>query len=866
MTAIASLSRFFAHLFLVAALFATAPAASGQETLTAPAVEDNSRNAIIAAVEKLQEEVKAILAQAANTLTELEKKVQEAAEADNTLAELKLKVESVNSDILSAMADLEKRYNLVSKRLEELGAAAPEGQEEDPGVAADRKRLQGEKAQMNTILADADVVKGEAGRIATEISDRRRQLFAEMLFRQTPITPDVVTNAWTAAQTETSELLMKSKSALEFMWNFKRGALAIAIVLSLLAALVFVMPVQMLFGPYVRRGSEIPNPTYLKRLSLAFLSTLVPAAAVTAFIFTSMVIIVYQSVVRIDLIQIVVSFLWMLAGVYFVYKLARAIFAPTKPQWRLVTVSDRGARLLVWYAVVLALINGMSYVFGATNQALDAPVVLTVAKGFVSTILIGFVLILLSFVRPMQAKELGEGDGSWPAVIRVGLVLTGLGLIVTALAGYIGLAQFVATQIIVTGAIAVTMYIGFLSGHALSSKDAFAETALGKFLARRYGLSAVRLDQIGLVSGLLTYLAVIFFGLPLILLEWGFRFSDIWSIFVQMFTEIRIGSISISLVGIFAGILMFLVGLVATRWLQRWLDGNVLARSEVDSGVRNSVNTAFGYLGVALAGVLGISAAGIDLSNLALVAGALSLGIGFGMQTIVSNFVSGLILLAERPFKVGDWVVTGTVEGFVRRISVRATEIETFQNQSIIVPNAQLINASVGNWTHRNKLGRVEIPIGVSYDSDPRHVMDILLEIANAHPRVMTAPEPSVAFLRFGDSSLDFELRFYIADILAGLGIRNDIRIAIFERFKAEGISIPFLQRDLNVHFTDGAPALRQALEEQGISLAHGKMKEQRDQRRKAMETSVRDMDALDDDQHSHAREPDEADDDDNRG
>ena len=188
------------------------------------------------------------------------------------------------------------------------------------------------------------------------------------------------------------------------------------------------------------------------------------------------------------------------------------------------------------------------------------------------------------------------------------------------------------------------------------------------------------------------------------------------------------------------GIVVFIIGYFLTRWFQGWLDGSVMARGKVDTGVRNSIRLAVGYAGVALAALVGISAAGIDLSSFALVAGALSLGIGFGLQNVVSNFVSGLILLAERPFKVGDWIVAGDVTGTVKKISVRATEIETFQRQSVILPNSNLINSAVGNWTHRNKLGRVDIKVGVAYGSDVKRVHAMLLEIARSHPLVLKNP------------------------------------------------------------------------------------------------------------------------------
>jgi small-conductance mechanosensitive channel len=156
----------------------------------------------------------------------------------------------------------------------------------------------------------------------------------------------------------------------------------------------------------------------------------------------------------------------------------------------------------------------------------------------------------------------------------------------------------------------------------------------------------------------------------------------------------------------------------------------------------------------------------------------------------VSNFVSGLILLAERPFKAGDWVVAGDVSGTVKKISVRATEIETFQRQTVIMPNSTLINGAVGNWTHRNKLGRVEIPISVAYGTDARKVHAILLELATSHPLVLKNPEPFVAFTAFAQTAMNFEIRVFLSDVGNGAIVQNDLRFGILDAFEREGIGI----------------------------------------------------------------------------
>ena len=193
---------------------------------------------------------------------------------------------------------------------------------------------------------------------------------------------------------------------------------------------------------------------------------------------------------------------------------------------------------------------------------------------------------------------------------------------------------------------------------------------------------------------------------------------------------------------ILLGILLFTALLFLTRVIQRRLRENVLVAPRMDAGIAHSIDTAVGYLGTALAAIIAISYAGFDITSLAIVAGALSVGIGFGLQSIVNNFVSGLILLIERPIKVGDWVVVGNEQGNVKRISVRSTEIETFDRASLIVPNSELITGRVLNWTHRNALGRVVLKFNAGPDADPRRVLAILDGVRQAATRTCCATRP----------------------------------------------------------------------------------------------------------------------------
>ena len=232
------------------------------------------------------------------------------------------------------------------------------------------------------------------------------------------------------------------------------------------------------------------------------------------------------------------------------------------------------------------------------------------------------------------------------------------------------------------------------------------------------------------------------------------------------------------------------------------MESQWLKMTTMGQGARDAVVTITGYIMFLLALLAGMSAAGFDFGNIAIIAGALSVGIGFGLQNIVNNFVSGLILLFERPVRKGDWIVVNGTEGVVKDIQIRSTRIETFDRADVIVPNSELISNQVTNWVLSSSSGRAIVPVGVAYGTDTEKVRDVLLKVAEENDDVAKTnylPEPRVLFREFGDSSLNFELRVFLLNVDSRLSVISDLNFAIDKAFREAGIEIPFPQRDLHV-------------------------------------------------------------------
>jgi potassium-dependent mechanosensitive channel len=304
---------------------------------------------------------------------------------------------------------------------------------------------------------------------------------------------------------------------------------------------------------------------------------------------------------------------------------------------------------------------------------------------------------------------------------------------------------------------------------------------------RREGLEPI----VVLLQGL-TRLTAVVAALVVAIGPFGLPSQDLFATLRTAYFGVSVGGLTLSISSLVAAIVAFLLVLVATRAAQTWLSERYLPRTRLDAGVRNSIRTIFGYIGVVVALLVGGSRLGVDAQRLAWIAGGLSVGIGFGLQGIANNFVSGLILLWERGIRVGDWVVVGQEQGFVRRINARATEIETFERATLIVPNLTLVTGTVKNWMHHDRVARIVVAIHAAFESDPEAVRQLLIDAAKAQDAVLAIPAPLALFVEFGDWSMRFQLIVFVEEALMAERVRSELNFDIMQRMRAAGLRIPY--------------------------------------------------------------------------
>ncbi len=383
-------------------------------------------------------------------------------------------------------------------------------------------------------------------------------------------------------------------------------------------------------------------------------------------------------------------------------------------------------------------------------------------------------------------------------ILRGGIAVYGL-IIVANVSGYSGLAAYLFEASLSTVLILLLGWILVESGRG------GLDRVFKSSLANRLPLLQKNSAAIILFSSRIINCFVVAFVIIYLLVSWGVYDNGSEAFNAVMSFGFTIGSWQFAVSLIITVVLCLYGSLLISRAVQNILVEEVFPRLGVERGVQISMGHLIHYAILLVGFLLALAAMGVNFTNITIIGGALGVGIGFGLQNIVSNFVSGLILLFERPVRIGDYIENQGMWGEIKKIGLRATTVETFNRADIVIPNSDLVTNQVTNWTRTNRLVRITIPVGVAYGSDVPLVMKILLQCAQENPSVMSSPKPQVLFSKFGDSSLDFELRIFLSDIDFRFIVTSEILQEIDREFRLNGIEIPFPQQDLHLRSVDNS-------------------------------------------------------------
>lgn len=777
----ATLNRFYTGLLALLLLCITLPA--GAET---PAVVQVSSSG------SAPPEVDASSLDDLNEqLDQIRQKVTVSANDDllSSLRQSALQVQKQADDLIVRQAvDIEH----LSDQLNILGPVQPD---EAQSLASQRKIL---VTQKNALVSDerqSNTLSQSAKDLATQIFTLRRSLFDSQISTRTasPLSPAF----WSTLIRPTDDdfgrmngLLVDIRSALKSALSADKRTLFISVVFGAFVIWVVVRRLleRLLIWVIIR---WLPKGR-LRRSALALavgVSTILTISAATSLLrwgVVSNVVLSNDVVSLLDQLQMLFTFCAFILG------LGRALLMLPHPSWRLPQIPDEIATVMGRFPAILALALMIIGTQERINSVIASSLAMTVAVNGLTALAVSLVFFfaLVRYRRTRRRFELERVGGFAGLIPFVVAVWVGLSLL-ALLSGYLTLAYFLAVKLLWMSVVASTAYLliacfGDICETLLSPKQP-GGMALGSAL----GLSPRHQAQASTVLAGIGRTLLLLAAVLLAFLPSGSSPGELLESFARLeVTNKSLGNLNIVPGDILLALCCLVVGILAVRVLKEWFAERLLPETNMDAGMQASLVTLIGYIGLVLVVAVVMATLHISLTNLTWVVSALSVGIGFGLQAIVQNFISGLILLTERPVKVGDWVSLAGVEGDIRRINVRATEIQMSDRSTVIVPNSQFITQNVRNVTMANALGVVGITLTLPLETDVLQIRELLLQAFAEHEAVLDAPAPSVTFKDLTNNGLIISASGYVNSPRSVSGARSDLLFTVLGRLREQGIAL----------------------------------------------------------------------------
>lgn len=750
----------------------------------------------------------AALAQASTDATEQLRKIEADVRAigkqartdlnDTDRALVRARLSTTRQEAAAIAEQVNGQLATVDARIAELGPK-PAGTEA-PEVVRQRARLASERLVLDASFKRARLLDVEADQLATEMEREQAQAFgAKMTSR---VASPFVPAFWGAVVDSFDADVGRIH---KFFTDGQRQARAAGQKSGILFMIVGVGFAGLLIWP-ARRGALVLGQRYLisdapghrlRRSAYAlwvlFVGTLMPLLAALALVGGAAA----SQLVAPNWWGLLIAFILATAMGGYCVAVFGALLMRRQPSWRLAPISDAVAqrlRPLTWILAAIAffgtIVDAFNLVVGASRAALDASLAVEAVIGLV---MIGGALVAVGRIQAEEADR-EQGVVASPGLSALTLILWVV-VIIAALAftiGYVELSHFLVSMIVWASVVCASTYLLMnVVDDGLTTLFS-RESALGRTLVRGVGVRGGAVDQFGVLSSGALRLFIGFIAFILLILPFsaGTGVGSTLERLVSVADGIDIGGVALSPGTILRGVIVLIVGLALVRGFMSWLDNRYLPATDLDGSGRNSVSLIARYVALAIAVIWALASLGIGVERIALLLSALSVGIGFGLQAITQNFISGLILLAERPIKIGDLIKVGNDEGDVKRISVRSTEIELGDHSTLIVPNSELITKSVLNKTLASPLGRVQIQFSVPIEADAAVVEQILLDAYAAEPAILTDPRPSVFIDSIVDGRMIFNSFAHVSGPRASYGARSNVFKTLLRCLREQNIEI----------------------------------------------------------------------------